>query len=151
MRQDTESEAGYRHWAVSTEPDAGLELTNHEIMTWAEVGCLINWATQAPPKLVFKDIREVEISQNKSRQGQSNFLLWWVPEVIDHRAVTDCLLANRIFSRDFNNLCHDILVGKMRKMGWMIVPSRGRVTCWMTGVNLCHFICPLSVESLILE
>ena len=26
----------------------GLELTNHEIMTWAEVGRLIDWATQAP-------------------------------------------------------------------------------------------------------
>ena len=30
---DTESEAGSRLRAVSTEPDAGLELTNCEIMT----------------------------------------------------------------------------------------------------------------------
>ena len=30
---DTESEAGCRLWAVSTEPDAGLEPTNWEIMT----------------------------------------------------------------------------------------------------------------------
>ena len=30
---DTESEAGSRLPAVSTEPDAGLELTNREIMT----------------------------------------------------------------------------------------------------------------------
>ena len=30
---DTESEAGSRLRAVSTEPDAGLELTNHKIMT----------------------------------------------------------------------------------------------------------------------
>ena len=30
---DTESEAGSRLQAVSTEPDARLELTNHEIMT----------------------------------------------------------------------------------------------------------------------
>ena len=35
---DTESEAGSRLRAVSTEPDAGLELMNHEIMTRAEVG-----------------------------------------------------------------------------------------------------------------
>ena len=34
---DTESEAGSRLSAVSTEPDAGLELTNREIMTLAEV------------------------------------------------------------------------------------------------------------------
>ena len=45
---DTESEAGCKPWAVSTEPDAGLELTNYEIMTWTEVRHLIDWATQAP-------------------------------------------------------------------------------------------------------
>ena len=27
---------------VSAEPDVGLELTNHEIMTWAEVGHFTN-------------------------------------------------------------------------------------------------------------
>ena len=46
---DTESKAGSRLWAVSTEPDAGLELTSREIMTWAEVGRLTDWATQVPP------------------------------------------------------------------------------------------------------
>ena len=30
---DTESEAGSGLWAVSTEPNVGLELMNHEIMT----------------------------------------------------------------------------------------------------------------------
>ena len=30
---DTEFKAGSRHQAVSTEPDAGLELTEREIMT----------------------------------------------------------------------------------------------------------------------
>ena len=36
----TESEAGSRLQAVSTEPNVGLKRTNHEIMTWAEVGRL---------------------------------------------------------------------------------------------------------------
>ena len=31
---DTELEAGSRLRAVSTEPDAGLKLMSHEIMTW---------------------------------------------------------------------------------------------------------------------
>ena len=31
--RETESEASSRLWAVSTEPDAGLEPTNREIMT----------------------------------------------------------------------------------------------------------------------
>ena len=31
---DTESEAGSRLRAVSTEPDAGLKLTDREIVTW---------------------------------------------------------------------------------------------------------------------
>ena len=47
---DTDSKAGSRFWAVSTEPDAGLEPTNGEIMTWAEVGRLTVWATQVPLK-----------------------------------------------------------------------------------------------------
>ena len=45
---DTESEAGFRLRAASTEPDAGLEPTNREIMTWAEVERSTDWATQAP-------------------------------------------------------------------------------------------------------
>ena len=45
---DTQSEAGSGLWAVSTEPDAELELVNYEIMTWAKVGRLTDWATQAP-------------------------------------------------------------------------------------------------------
>ena len=32
-KEDTESEAGSRLQAVSAEPDAGLQLMNHEIMT----------------------------------------------------------------------------------------------------------------------
>ena len=39
---DTESSAGSRLSAVSTEPDVGLQITNHEIMSPAEVGCLTN-------------------------------------------------------------------------------------------------------------
>ena len=37
---DIESKSGSRLWAVSTETDVGLEPMNHEIMTWAKVGCL---------------------------------------------------------------------------------------------------------------
>ena len=44
----TELKAGSRLWAVSTEPDTGLKLTDHEIVTWAKIGRLTDWATQAP-------------------------------------------------------------------------------------------------------
>ena len=53
---DTEFEAGSRLRAVSTEPDAGLEPTKREIMTWAEVGSLTDWATQAPQVIVLMHI-----------------------------------------------------------------------------------------------
>ena len=45
---ETESEASSRLWAVSTEPDAGLKLTDREIVTWAEVGHPTDWATRVP-------------------------------------------------------------------------------------------------------
>ena len=46
---DTESEAGSRPRAVSTEPNAGLEPANRDNMTWAKVGHSTNWVTQMPP------------------------------------------------------------------------------------------------------
>ena len=49
---DTELEAGSRLWAISPEPDAGLKLTDREIVTWAEVGPLTDWATQAPQESI---------------------------------------------------------------------------------------------------
>ena len=48
---DTESEAGSRLWAG--EPDMGLKPMNHEIMNWAEVGYLTDWATQVPHRYIF--------------------------------------------------------------------------------------------------
>ena len=47
----TESEAGSRIRTVSTELHVGLELTDREIMTWAKVGRLTDWATQGPELL----------------------------------------------------------------------------------------------------
>ena len=47
-QEDTESKAGSRLQAVSTEPNVQLEPTSCEIMTWAEVRRLGNWATQVP-------------------------------------------------------------------------------------------------------
>ena len=41
--RETESKTGSWLWAVSSEPDAGLELTNCEIVTWAEVGRWTDW------------------------------------------------------------------------------------------------------------
>ena len=38
---------------VSSEPNVGLELSNCEITTWAEVKHSTNWATQVPCNLVF--------------------------------------------------------------------------------------------------
>ena len=43
---DTESEAGFRLWAVSTELIAVPEPMNCEIVTWAQVGHLTDWDIQ---------------------------------------------------------------------------------------------------------
>ena len=51
--REKESEAGSRLWAVSTEPDVGLKLTECEIMTWAEDGRSTNWATHVPHYALF--------------------------------------------------------------------------------------------------
>ena len=71
---DTESEAGSRLWAVSTEPDTGLEPTNCEIVTWAEVGRPTNWATQVPHFLNSKLLNK----RSDSREAIGKFLLYYV-------------------------------------------------------------------------
>ena len=70
---DTEPEAGSRLWAVSTEPDMGLELTDCEIMTWAEVGRLTDWATQAPLMFIFRERERTGEGQREWDRIWSNF------------------------------------------------------------------------------
>ena len=53
----SESEAGSRLWVVGAQPDTGFKPTNHEIMTWAKVSRLTDWATQAP---LSSNIRTIE-------------------------------------------------------------------------------------------
>ena len=78
---DTESETGSRLWSVSTEPHAGLELTDREIMTWAEVGRLTNKTTQAPLALpsftlvlyiqnhpgLMEKVKDIDLDRDKDR------------------------------------------------------------------------------------
>ena len=70
---DTESKAGSRFRAVSTEPDTGLELTDREIMTWAEVRRLTAWAIQAPHSVIYFWERERErqsMSMGGAKRGR---------------------------------------------------------------------------------
>ena len=62
---DTESEAGSGLRAVSAEPDAGLEPSNWEIMTWGDVRCLTYWTTPAPLK----------IASNSERYNRTAYLI----------------------------------------------------------------------------
>ena len=68
---ETESEAGSRFLAVSTEPDTGLELTNCEIMTGAEVRCLTDWAIQAPLNLYFWERVRAGEGQREEEDAES--------------------------------------------------------------------------------
>ena len=45
---DAEAKAGSKLWAVSSQPDVGLEPMDHKIMTRAKVWRSIDWATQVP-------------------------------------------------------------------------------------------------------
>ena len=65
---DTESEAGFRFCADTSELDTGLEPTNLKTMTWAEVRRLTDWATQAPLKIQILRIRKPSESQKKSKK-----------------------------------------------------------------------------------
>ena len=68
---DTESESGSRPWALSPGPNAGLELTDREIVTWAEVGRLTDCATQAPQLIYFWERAWVGEGQRGEQRIQS--------------------------------------------------------------------------------
>lgn len=77
MREgDTESEAGSRLRAVSTEPHVELELTDREIMTWAEVRRPTNWATQVPQGFVF-DFKSEGEGGTWAAQSVEHLTLWF--------------------------------------------------------------------------
>ena len=72
--RDTESEAGARFLAVSTEPNTGLEPISSEIMTWAKVWCSTDWATQAPLKFLYllrERARECRRGAERQRESQA--------------------------------------------------------------------------------
>ena len=56
--RDTHTQNPKQAPGVSTEPDAGPELTNHEIVSRAEVGRLTDWATQALLSLFYLKTRK---------------------------------------------------------------------------------------------
>ena len=73
--RETESTAGSRLWAVTTESDAGCRLMNHKIRTWAEVGRLTNWVTQAPQWLSFQEKEEAVLGKGHRETSGNVFLL----------------------------------------------------------------------------
>ena len=73
---DTESEAGSRLWAVSTEHDMGLQPMNHEIMTWTKVRHLTNWATQEPQELILSYWDTGKIGQETSKTERLELFMW---------------------------------------------------------------------------
>ena len=79
---DTEPEAGSRLWAVSTEPDMGLEPTNCEIMTGAEVrrSSSTDWATQAPQFLISICNCSCRIQMSTS-EFSTSFLSLWLSQI----------------------------------------------------------------------
>ena len=69
-------QAGSRLWAVSPEPNTGLKLTNPEIMIWAEVRRLTDWATQLPPVKSSLSGRDGCSGEQWSHKGRKGVLQW---------------------------------------------------------------------------
>ena len=96
---DTESEAGSKLWAVSTEPNVGLKLTDCEIMTWGEVRCLTSWATQAPYYFEFLSSTEQTWTEHQAHLSAAPFCSFWQVPVPRLRLEGACLTF-MAFSRE---------------------------------------------------
>ena len=62
-------------------PDAGLKLMNHEIMTWAKVGHLLDWATDMPWYAFFLN--------NKNHLGCGKNKLGYYRSAIPYRKILE--------------------------------------------------------------
>ena len=60
---DTESETGSRLRAISPEPDAGLELTGREIVTWLKSDA----QPTAPPRRPYSSIINISHTMEKAQ------------------------------------------------------------------------------------
>ena len=69
---DTESEAGSRLGAASTETDARLDPSSHEIVTRTVVAGLTNGATEAPLILLLILVSKLKICSNMIDSLQKN-------------------------------------------------------------------------------
>ena len=78
---DTELEAGSRlQLSALCSVLVGLKLTNYEIMTWAEVGGLTDWATRVPPKntaYIFKLKYAIYVIAITFEVPINNFIILW--------------------------------------------------------------------------
>ena len=78
---DTESEAGSRIQAVSSEPNMGLKPMNCEIPTWTEVGLLTDGAARCPKRcyiLLFNDILLAVVHRCIKVKEKNEFGMLWV-------------------------------------------------------------------------
>ena len=92
--QNPKQAPGSRLRAVSTEPDAGLELTNLEIVTRAEVRCSTGRATQAPQEQRPLNTTEIKLVSFGTRFIQVKIL------TVILRATTKKITQNNIDRAD---------------------------------------------------
>ena len=112
--RDTESEAGSRFWAVITEPNTRLKLTNSEIVTWAKVRHLMDWATQVPLKALFKYSHWYYLHVNLSNSCFHSDQIYNQLTFIN-----TCYFENRHYIRSFTNIIsrlHSILPMKKLRL-----------------------------------
>ena len=112
--RETESEAGSRLWAFSTEHDTGLELMDHEIMTWAEVGHLTYWATQVHPKVYFLLVLSPNVSQLTLQSS--------CPPCYDIQIQAICTLQLHHLNA-YSSLCHGRRKESQRVAHWLLNAS----------------------------
>ena len=110
---DTESKAGSRLQAVSTEPDPGLELRSCEITTWAEVGRLTNWATQVPQSLcvfmyVCIEFPQWNVTSLKVRLLVGSLTATCIALARSWHSLGPCQYLSNLIYRSINTLTHYI-------------------------------------------
>ena len=114
---DTESKAGSRLWAVSTERTTGLEPTNREIMTWAEIRRSTKWATQVSANISFLILAQILIPESWDQTPFGVCLRFFLSLPLPLSSVLSHFLSNRKKKKKRKMGCLDGSIGWVSDFG----------------------------------
>ena len=120
----------------SAESNVGLKLTNHEIMSWAKVGHLTNWAIQLK-RLLLALLSNVNWWYTHGFISGLSILFYWSTCLFLCHTILFWLfyLYSKVCNQEFDVSIRFFLLKITVAFGVFVVPSKFRIVCSISVKN----------------